>query len=261
MLAAGHDSAVKVFGVPRLRPSSASALFGFGSSHGPIIVGPSHRPRTAVTSIAPWLSFTFSVLMLLAYEWHVHHIGKRNPEKLARYANARLRMHWVGTLANKPGFEIVAVQALRNSLMAASISASTAALAVMGALSMSGASLASNLTRWSGENALHTTLQGLLVGVLFASYVCSAMSTRHYSHASFIMSMPCDLQERAHLNPSAATHVRRAGLMYSWGLRLFLMVMPVVAGIVHPMAMLPAAALLLIGLILFDQPANDVEVD
>jgi hypothetical protein len=49
--------------------------------------------------------------------------------------------------------------------------------------------------------------------------------------------------------------------MYSWGLRLFLMVLPVVAGIVHPMAMLPATALLLIGLILFDQPAHDVEVD
>lgn len=214
-----------------------------------------------MNDLAPWLSFLLSVLLLVAYEWHVHHTGKRNPEKLSRYANARLRMHWVVSLAEKPGFEIVAVQALRNSLMAASISASTAALAVMGALSLAGASLASNLARWSGENALHTTLQALLIGVLFASYVCSAMSTRHYSHASFIMSMPCDRPERATLNPTAAIHVRRAGIMYSWGLRLFLMVLPVVAGIVHPMAMLPASALLLIGLILFDQPANDVEVD
>jgi Protein of unknown function, DUF599 len=214
-----------------------------------------------MNDLAPWLSFTLSVLLLLAYEWHVLHTGKRTPEKLARYANAKLRMHWVVSLADKPGFEIVAVQALRNSLMAASISASTAALAVMGALSMGGASLAANLSRWSGENALHTSLQALLVGVLFASYVCSAMSTRHYSHASFIMSMPCERPERAQLNPSAAIHVRRAGLMYSWGLRLFLMVLPVVAGIVHPMAMLPATALLLIGLILFDQPAHDVEVD
>src|SRR6185295_8695967 len=161
-------------------------------------------------------------------------------EKLARYANAKARMHWVLTLADKPGFEIVAVQALRNSLMAASISASTAALAVMGALSMTGASLAANLARWSGENALHTTLQAMLVGVLFASYVCSALSTRHYSHASFIMSMPSERPERAQLNTSAQNHVRRAGLMYSWGLRLFLMVLPLVAGVVHPLAMLPA---------------------
>lgn len=211
--------------------------------------------------LASWLSFALSVLLLVAYEWRVHHVGQRTPEKLSRYANAKLRMHWVVSLSDKPGFEIVAVQALRNSLMAASISASTAALAVMGALSLAGATLAANLSRWSGADSLHTALQALLIGVLFASYVCSAMSTRHYSHASFIMSLPCDRPERAQLNPTAAIHVRRAGIMYSWGLRLFLMVLPVVAGIVHPMAMLPATALLLIGLILFDQPANDVEVD
>jgi uncharacterized membrane protein len=214
-----------------------------------------------MNALVPWLSFGLSVFMLIGYEWHVHHTGKHAPEKLARSANARLRMHWVVSLADKPGFEIVAVQALRNSLMAASISASTAALAVMGVLSMTGASLASNLARWSGEHALHTTLQAMLVGLLFASYVCSAMSTRHYSHASFIMSIPHDRPERAELNPGAQTHVRRAGLMYSWGLRLFLMVLPVVAGIVHPMAMLPATALLILGLILFDQPVHDVEVD
>ena len=214
-----------------------------------------------MNAFIPWVSFGLSVLMLVGYEWHVHHTGQRDPAKLARYANARLRMHWVMSMADKPGYEIVAVQALRNSLMAASISASTAALAVMGALSMSGASLAANLARWSGENALHTTLQAMLVGVLFASYVCAALSTRHYSHASFIMSMPHASTERAGFIPSAQTHVRRAGLMYSWGLRLFLMVLPVVAGIVHPMARLPATALLLIGLIQFDRPADDFEVD
>lgn len=214
-----------------------------------------------IESIVAWAFFTLSLLLLVGYEWRVHHIGQKQPERLARYANAKLRMHWVASMGDKPGFEIVAVQALRNSLMAASISASTAALAVMGALSMLGASLFSNLTRWSGENALPTVLQAMLVGLLFASYVCSAMSTRHYSHASFIMSMPVGQPERQAMNPGAANHVRRAGLMYSWGLRLFLMVLPVVAGIVHPLAMLPATALLLVGLILFDQPANDVEVD
>jgi hypothetical protein len=219
------------------------------------------RPAALNADFVPWLSFTASIVMLIAYEWRVHHIGQRQPERLARYANAKLRMHWVVALSGKPGHEIVAVQALRNSLMAASISASTAALAVMGALSMSGPSLAANLARWSDEHALHTVLQGMLVGTLFASYVCSALSTRHYSHASFIMSIPADRPERVELNPAAANHVRRAGMMYSWGLRLFLMVLPVVAGVVHPLVMLPATLLLIGGLYLFDQPANDVEVD
>ena len=42
-----------------------------------------------MNSLLPWLNFGLSVLMLIAYEWHVHHIGQRNPEKLARYANAK----------------------------------------------------------------------------------------------------------------------------------------------------------------------------
>jgi Protein of unknown function, DUF599 len=222
---------------------------------------PYHAQRMNIASLAAWLFFVTSLLLLLGYEWRIHRISRDAPERLARTANARLRMHWVASMADKPGFEIVAVQALRNSLMAASISASTAALAVMGALSMLGGALVANLTRWSGETSLHTLLQAMLVGLLFSSYVCSALATRHYSHASFIMSMPAGQPDRIALNPSAANHVRRAGLMYSWGLRLFLMVLPVVAGIVHPLAMLPATALLLIGLVLFDQPAHDVEVD
>ena len=211
--------------------------------------------------MASWIGFAISLVLVIGSEWRLHPLGQRQPEKLARYANAKLRMHWVTALSDRPGFEIVAVQALRNSLMSATISASTAALAVMGAVTLAGATLAANLARWSGENTLHTVLQAMLVGTLFASYVCSALAMRHYSHAGFIMSMPVDHPDRPALNPMAANHVRRAGLMYSWGLRLFLMVAPLVAGVVHPMAMVPVTALLLIGLHYFDRPADEVEVD
>jgi hypothetical protein len=54
--------------------------------------------------------------------------------------------------------------------------------------------------------------------------------------------------------------VRRAGLLYGWGLRLFLMVASVVAGIVHPLAMPPVTLLLLVALHYFDRPA-DLEVE
>lgn len=202
-----------------------------------------------------------SLLLLVAYEVRVHWIGSANPQRMARYAHARLRVDWVKALSAQPGFEIVAVQALRNSLMSATISASTSALAVMGAVSLAGGALASNLGHWSTTlEALHTVLQALLVLVLFASYVCSAMAMRYYGHASFVMSMPVASAERQSLNAMAAEHVRRAGLLYSWGLRLFLMVASIVAGIVHPFAMLPVTLLLLVALHHFDKPA-DIEVD
>lgn len=203
-----------------------------------------------------WAAFAVGLLLLLGYEWRAHWLGRNRPGRLARHANAQVRMHWVQALSAQPGFEIVAVQALRNSLMSATISASTAALAVMGSVSLAGVSLATRFTHWTPHEALHTLLQALLVLTLFTSYVCSAMAMRHYGHASFIMSMPVASPERAALNPMAATHVRRGGLLYSWGLRLFLMAAPLVAAIVHPYAMPPVSALLLVALYFFDQPAE-----
>jgi hypothetical protein len=214
-----------------------------------------------LTPLLAWSLMGASLLLLVAYEVRVHWVGSSDPTRMARYAHARLRVDWVKALSAQPGFEIVAVQALRNSLMSATISASTSALAVMGAVSLSGSTLAANLGHWSTTlDALHTSLQALLVLVLFASYVCSAMAMRYYGHASFVMSMPVASAERQSLNAVAAEHVRRAGLLYSWGLRLFLMVASLVAGIVHPFAMLPVTLLLLVALHHFDKPA-EIEVD
>ena len=213
-----------------------------------------------MTPLWAWGLTVASVLLVVAYELRAHRIGRRTPQKMARYAHARLRLAWAQAMSVQPGFEIVAVQALRNSLMSATISASTAALAVMGAVSLSGGALAANLGHWSSTESLHTVLQVLLVLMLFASYVCSAMAMRYFGLAGFVMSMPVASPERQPLNAVAAEHVRRAGLLYSWGLRLFLMVASIVAGIVHPLAMLPVTLLLLVALHYFDRPA-DLEVD
>lgn len=207
-----------------------------------------------------WVSVLISLVLLAGYEVRVYLVGKSSPERIARSANARVRLHWAAALSAQPGFEIVAVQALRNSLMSSTISASTAALAVMGTVSMTGSALAGKLALGAPVELLHTSLQAVLVLTLFACYVCSAMAMRHYGHASFIMSLPFASPERASFTPAAANHVHRAGLLYSWGLRLFLMAAPVAVGIVHPLAMPVMTVLLLIALRYFDQPADlDIE--
>eukprot|EP01036_Dinobryon_divergens_P050842 gene50842-68058_t len=82
------------------------------------------------------------------------------------------------------------------------------------------------------------------------------MSMRHFGHATFVMSMPVDSEERKGLNNVAAHHVRLAGMLYSWGLRLFLMAAPMVSGIVHAFAMPVVTVLLLVALFFFDRPAE-----
>lgn len=211
-----------------------------------------------MTSSTAWIAFAGSVLIFVAYEARAVWLGRTRPERMARSAHARMRVSWVTALSKQAGFEIVAVQALRNSLMSATIAASTAALALMATVSVAGGAVASGFVgvkSWT-DLELGPLLEVLLMFALFASYVCSAMAMRYFNHAGFVMSMPVAAPERQPLNAMAAEYVERAGLLYSWGLRFFLMIAPIVAGIVSPLAMPPMTIALVIVMWHFDKPAQ-----
>ncbi len=208
--------------------------------------------------MSAWISFAVSTAIFAIYEGWVLWVGHRHPERMARSAHARMRLSWAAALSQQPGFEIVAVQALRNSLMSATIAASTAALGLMATITIAGGAVAESIGRLTtqGEVPLRPVLEALLMISLFASYVCSAMAMRYFNHAGFVMSMPIASAERKALNPMGAEYVQRAGLLYSWGLRFFLMIAPLVAGIVRPVLMPAMTVLLVIVLWLFDRPAR-----
>ena len=134
------------------------------------------------------------------------------------------------------------------------IAASTAALALMGTVSLASGTLES--ATFVGTPPLRIVLEILLMATLFASYVCSAMSMRYFSHAGFVMSMPVAAAERPALNPMAKEYVKRAGLLYSWALRFFLIISPLVVGIVRPVGMPFMTIALVIALWIFDRPAK-----
>ena len=207
-----------------------------------------------------WIAFAISSFIFVVYEAWVLWVGRRHPERMARYAHARMRVNWAEALGARPGFEIVAVQTLRNSLMSATIAASTAALALMGTITLAGGSLVDSVShlRSGGAPPLRPVLEGLLMLALFASYVCSSMSMRYFNHTGFVMSMPVESEQRKPLNPLALDYVERAGLLYSWGLRFFLMIAPLVAGIVNPLVMPAMTVVLVFVLWWFDRPARVV---
>ena len=203
---------------------------------------------------AGWSAILLSLAMLGAYESWAWRRSRTRPN--ARLSNLRLRALWVAELSTRPGFEIVAVQTLRNSLMSATISASTAALALMGSISLSSAQWAGSTPLWHMPPEPRKVLEVLMVVTLFASYLSSAMAMRLYNHAGFVMSIPVDSPARSRLGPVALDHVQRAGLRYSWGLRLFLWVAPLVVGIANPLLMPPMTAGLIVVLHFFDRPAT-----
>ena len=209
-----------------------------------------------MTTFTAWLAASTTVAMLVAYEMALLWQQRRNPASLARAAHANLREEWFAALSKQPGSEILAVQTLRNSLMSATMTASTAALGLIGAATLLAPSLNSSFSTFDNL-ARHFTarlvMELVMMGVLFASLVCSAMAVRYYNHVGFILSMPVGSEQRNRWGQTAVAYLRRAGLLYSWGLRHLLMVAPLLVFIVYPLAGPVAAALVVAALFGFDR--------
>jgi hypothetical protein len=79
------------------------------------------------------------------------------------------------------------------------------------------------------------------------------MAVRYYNHAGYISAMPVGSAARAQWAEAGLAYVRRAGLLYSAGLRYLMLVAPVLACILHPMAGPLAALAVVLGLWGFDR--------
>ena len=192
-----------------------------------------------------WLAALLTLAVLLAYETSLAVAQRRRPERMARTVHANLRQDWFEAVSTQKGSEILAVQTLRNALMSASMTASTAALGLMGTVTLAVPSLhaefgdaASALPNFTPRLAMEL----VLLALLFASLVSSVMAVRYYNHAGFVGGMPVDSEVRKHWTGAGTAYVRKAGLLYSWALRQFVLLAPVVAFILHPVAG-PIAAL------------------
>ena len=83
------------------------------------------------------LSATVSALLLLAYHAYLFYRVRRNPAYTVQAVNNMARAEWVDSVM-KEGKDILAIQTLRNSTMAATFLASTAILLIIGVLTMTG---------------------------------------------------------------------------------------------------------------------------
>ena len=205
-------------------------------------------------SITWWAALVTAAIPLL-YELVLWWAQRQRPTHVARTAHANLREEWFSAVGVVPGSEILAVQTLRNSLMSATMIASTAAIGLMGAASLVAPSLHPPLE--AGSLLLHVTprlaMELLLMATLFASLVYSVMAVRYYNHVGFIVSMPVGSAQRGGWAASGAVYVRRAGLLYGWGLRHLILVAPMLGFIVHPLAGPVAAVLVVLALWGFDR--------
>ena len=198
-----------------------------------------------------WLAALVTVALLLSYEVSLAVAQRRRPQRIARTMHANLRKDWFEAISAQKGSEVLAVQTLRNALMSASVTASTAALGLMGTVTLAASSLHAQLGDTAAALPPFTprlAMELVLLAMLFASLVCSVMAVRYYNHAGFIGGMPVESDARKHWTPAGTVYVRKAGVPYSWALRQLVLLAPVVAFILHPLAG-PAAALIVCGVL------------
>lgn len=209
-----------------------------------------------VTTSSTWLAALLTVVILLGYEAALVLVQRRGTARLARSAHVGLREEWLAAISEQRGSEILAVQTLRNSLMSATMTASTAVLGLIGTVTLAAPSLHASFGADDAIAAHFTArlaLELVLMSTLFASLVCSVMAVRYYNHAGFIASMPVGSDERLRWTATASVYLRRAGVLYSWGLRHLVLVAPILASIVYPWAGPVAAATVIVVLAGFDR--------
>lgn len=206
-------------------------------------------------TLGAWAA-ALTVAIVLAYEIGRAVAQRRAPERLAPSAHAQLREEWLRAVSAHPGSEILAVQTLRNSVMSATMTASTAMLGLIGSVTLAAPTL-HGAAADGGWGALALTprlaLELVLMAQLLASLVASTMAVRYYNHVGFVAAMPVGSPERARWGSTGVQYVRRAGLLYGWGLRHLVLVAPALAAIVHPLAGPVTAVVVVAALVGFDR--------
>lgn len=170
-------------------------------------------------SIPEWVPVTLALLILAArFAWAL----SRDAESGQSIA---LRRAWVKRILAAPGSEILAIQTVRNSMMAASLMASTAVLALMGVISIGHGQLGASdaLRDWLHAGANLKLF--LPLALLAACVVLFSKAVRLYHRAGYSLGLSrhgsgnnelSDMAEAA-----ACGELTRAAHLYRNGWRTF----------------------------------------
>lgn len=213
------------------------------------------------------LSFVLSVLMLAAYHYYLRVKVAKNPAYTVQSVNIIARAAWVENIMRGEGKEVLAVQTLRNSTMAATFLASTAVLLIMGVLTLSeqGDKLSS---KWHALNVIGATHNELwlvklllLLLDLFVAFFSFSMAVRVYNHVGFMVNVPLAMNHKMISPRHVAITLNRAGRFYSIGMRAFYFTVPLVFWLFGPHFMLAATAALVPVLYRLDRAPKVLEED
>lgn len=218
---------------------------------------------TAITPMHEWaldsIAFALSAAMVGAYYLFLLAQVRRDATYTIHGVNEIARTRWVQAVMADSRKDVMAVQTLRNFVMGASLMASSAALLILGTLTLSGQ--AENIQRsWHVFNSMGSSAAEiwivkvlcLLVDFIIA-FFAFAMAVRLANHVVFMINVP---QQEAHqgFTPAAvARRLNRAGAHFAIGMRAFFFAVPLVFWLFGPAFLLVATLGLVLALYRLDR--------
>lgn len=187
--------------------------------------------------------FFFCVLILFGYrEWMLRRI-RRQPTATVQGINNLARVSWVERIMEE-NRDVLAVQTLRNSTMAATLMASTAVLLIMGILNMLANAdkigpILHVLNNWgSREPGMWIFKLLMLIVDFFVAFFAFSLAVRGYNHVGYLINVP-NTPERHGVTPErVAQHLNRAVAYNSLGMRTYYFAVPLVLWLFGPLWML-----------------------
>jgi len=192
-------------------------------------------------ALAPWidpLALAASLALLAAYRAWAHARERGTPGLLVHALNVRVRQRWVETVMESGRMDVLAVQTLRNSVMAASFMASTAVLLIIGALTLT-ANIESIGRFWAGAGGYATHWTAVKIGALLVDFSLAffqfTMAIRFFNHVGYMINVAPDKRDASTGPDAVVAMLNRAGAHYSTGLRTFFFCLPLVLWLLGPL--------------------------
>jgi uncharacterized membrane protein len=205
------------------------------------------------------IAFSVSCLFLLAYYLYLGWRTHRAPDTSIHANNARIREQWVDMVMNSGKMDILAIQTIRNSVIAANFMASTAVLLIIGTLNVS-----EKIGQWAlawhplgidglTPGVIWQVKLGLLLLVFAMAFHFFSMAIRYFNHVGYMINLPGGSSNDRGLYHQTCAYLNKAGSYYRFGTRTFFFGLPIIMWFFGPYFMVMATLCLTGGLAMLDR--------
>ncbi|RRT72155.1 hypothetical protein B296_00000569 [Ensete ventricosum] len=186
------------------------------------------------------------LLLAIYHSWLFFTILK-DPRRTVIGLNAQVRQRWVrAMLSDSLKNGVLAVQTLRNSIMASTVLATTAITLtslISVYVSATTTSSTSSLVYGNKSSVVHSVKYFAISLCFVLAFLCNVQSIRYYAHVSFLVSQP--MAAEGAISPEyVARSLNRGSFFWSLGLRAFYVSFTLFLWIFGPIPMLASSVVM-----------------